>query len=504
MASTSTLASTALVSYDELKKHNHAADCWILVHSKVWNVSSFLDEHPGGSAIILRYAGGDATSAYDEVHAPSILEQTLEKGQLIGVIDVTTMPAKPAFGAAELSVAEDSGLSNPISKPRQRSKPPLHSMIAVHDFEDVARDVYSEKTYAFYSSAATDLISHRDNQESFRKVMLRPRVLRNVRNVSIRRSILGCESSVPFFVSPTAMARLAHSDGELAIARGCGSQGIILTVSSNASYPLSDIVEAGLPKQPFFLQLYVNSDRQKTTQLLRKARDLGVQAVFVTVDAPIPGKREADERLAAGNLSSPVSGAVAVNDKKGGGLGRVMAQYIDSTLCWKDLPWIREASGGLPIVLKGIQTAADARAAADHGVEGILLSNHGGRSLDTTQPALLTLLEIHRQCPEILDQLEIYVDGGIRRGTDILKALALGATAVGIGRPYLYSLAYGQEGVEHLTEILSDELESAMKLVGITDVDQAHPGLVNTARLEPLIRTGETHPWIRWRSRSKL
>lgn len=126
----------------------------------------------------------------------------------------------------------------------------------------------------------------------------------------------------------------------------------------------------------------MNSERHKTEELLRKAKELGVRAIFVTVDAPIPGKREADERISAGNLSSPVSGAVASNDKKGGGLGRVMAKYIDSTLCWDDLAWIRRVAG-LPIVLKGIQTASDARKAFEHEVEGIMLSNHGGRSLDT-------------------------------------------------------------------------------------------------------------------------
>jgi L-lactate dehydrogenase (cytochrome) len=141
-------------------------------------------------------------------------------------------------------------------------------------------------------------------------------------------------------------------------------------------------VEAGKPGQTFFLQLYVNSERSKTEALLNSARELGVKAIFVTVDAPIPGKREADERIAAQNISSGVSGAVATNDKKGGGLGRLMAKYIDPTLSWKDLAWIKRISG-LPLVLKGVQTAADARKAADHGVDAILLSNHGGRSLDT-------------------------------------------------------------------------------------------------------------------------
>ena len=247
----------------------------------------------------------------------------------------------------------------------------------------------------------------------------------------------------------------------------------------------------------------MNSDRSKTEELLRTAKKLGIKAIFVTVDAPVPGKREADERLAAGNVVAAISGAVATNDKKGGGLGRVMAKYIDANLTWGDLAWLREVSG-LPLVLKGIQTAADAVMAAEHGVEGIMLSNHGGRSLDTTQPAMLTLLELHRTCPWVFDKLEVYVDGGFSRGTDILKAVALGAVAVGIGRPWLYALNYGQEGVEQMCDILQDELETSMKLSGIKDVDQAHPGMVNTSALEPFIRSTDDHPWIRWKPRARL
>lgn len=224
---------------------------------------------------------------------------------------------------------------------------------------------------------------------------------------------------------------------------------------------------------------------------------------MVTVDAPVPGKREADERIAAENIVAPISGAIAENDKKGGGLGRVMAKYIDSTLCWEDLAWIKRVSG-LPLVLKGVQTAADAQKAVSYGVDGILLSNHGGRSLDTTQPALLTLLELHKCAPEVFSHLEVYVDGGFTRGTDILKAIALGATAVGIGRPWLYALSYGQEGVQHLCEILKDEMITSMKLSGITDVDEAHPGMVNTALLEPLVNKGEDHPWIKWQPKARL
>lgn len=455
----------------------------------------------------MRYAGGDLTESFDEVHAPSIVTKALRVEQCLGLIDPTSTPV-----AAEKVIQKTQAVLD-------SAKPPLHSLISVHDFEDVARQFFTAKAFAFFSSAATDLISYRANMQSHRQLLLRPRVLRNVQNVSLKRNILGIDSNAPFFVSPAAMARLAHPDGELAIARACGEQGIIQTVarspiyrmekvanksqiSSNASYPLAEVVAAGKPDQPFFFQLYVNSDRAKTEDLLRSARALGVKALQVTVDAPIPGKREADERIAAENLVSAVSGAVAENDKKGGGLGRVMAKYIDSTLSWEDLAWLKDVSG-LPIVLKGIQTAADAQKAVEYGAAAILLSNHGGRSLDTTQPAMLTLLELHKHAPEVFEHLEVYVDGGFTRGTDVIKALALGATAVGLGRPFLYALAYGQDGVEHLIEVLTDEIESTMKLAGITDVDQAHPGMVNTAMLEPLIR-GEAHPWIQWKPKANL
>jgi L-lactate dehydrogenase (cytochrome) len=184
--------------------------------------------------------------------------------------------------------------------------------------------------------------------------------------------------------------------------------------------------------------------------------------------------------------------------------GRLMGQYIDKTLSWEDIPWIKEASG-LPVVIKGVQSAADAQKALEYDVAGIFLSNHGGRSLDTAQPTLLTLLELHRICPEIIDSgLEIYIDGGITRGTDILKALCLGATAVGIGRPFLYSLCYGQEGVEHMISILRDELETSLRLVGVTDVERLHPGLVNTRDVDHLVESGEDHGWIKWRPKARL
>ncbi|KAF1960157.1 hypothetical protein CC80DRAFT_513804 [Byssothecium circinans] len=476
----------------EIQSHNSETDCWIAISNRVWDVTEFLSMHPGGPEVILKYAGQDATRAYEEVHAPSMLEETLAADRLID------------FETQSALVPQPTTVFQPVTQASITfQKPHLHSLISAADFQEVARHTLTPKAWAFYSSAATDLVTHGMNKSITRRIMLRPQVLRNVKTVSMKRKILGCESSAPFFISPAAMGRLAHPDGECALARSCANEDLIQCISSNASYPLSSIVNAGRENQPFFLQLYVNSDRSKTSELLKKAASYGIKAIMVTVDAPVPGKREADERIAAEDVASAISGAVASNDKKGGGMGRLMAQYVDKTLVWDDIQWIREVSG-LSVVLKGVQSAADAVKALEYKADGIMLSNHGGRSLDGAQPTLLLLLELHRVCPEIFDKMEVYIDGGFERGSDILKAISLGATAVGIGRPYLYSLNYSEEGVDHLTQILKDELETSMRLCGLTDIDQAHPGLVNTQDVDHLVSKSEEHPYIRWRPRAKM
>lgn len=224
---------------------------------------------------------------------------------------------------------------------------------------------------------------------------------------------------------------------------------------------------------------------------------------MITVDSAVPGKREADERLKADEgMVAPNSGGKARNDSKGGGLGRVMGAYLDPGLCWEDLSWIRSIVGpDMPLVLKGIMSAADAKMAVEAGMQGIVVSNHGGRNLDTAPASVLVLLELQRNAPEVFDKLEVFVDGGIRRGTDILKCLALGATAVGLGRQFLYSLNYGEEGVRHLVGLLRDELETTMRLMGITALEQIKRGSVNTQDIDHLVPPLEQDDW---RPKSRL
>lgn len=229
-----------------------------------------------------------------------------------------------------------------------------------------------------------------------------------------------------------------------------------------------------------------------------------MRGVFVTVDQPTPAKREADERIKAEAFTLP-SGPSSFNDSKGGGLGRVMGGFIDASFNWGDIKWLRQATT-MPIVLKGVSTTIDAMRAVEHGIDGIIIGNHGGRSLDTSTPSILSLLELRKTCPSIFDRIEVYFDGGIRRGTDVFKALCLGARAVGMGRHFLYAANYGSEGVEHLIEselrtsyfpqdviaddiivVIRDEFETTMKMMGCTDISQLHPGLLNTRDLDHMV-----------------
>lgn len=269
--------------------------------------------------------------------------------------------------------------------------------------------------------------------------------MRNVKDLDLSTTILGQHSPLPVFIAPAALAKLAHPDGESGLARGAGKTGIIQMVSSSASMTPEAISSSRVTEtQCQFYQLYVVSERHKTKDILHRVKQAGYKGLVVTVDSAVPGKRELDERYKARLISG--------SNEKPKPLGFMHGGWLTPSLCWDDLKWIREIWDG-PIAVKGIMTAEDALIAAQHGVQAIYLSNHGGRQLDTSPPSLMTLLEIRRYCPEIIEKVEIYLDGGFRRGNDVIKALALGARACGLGRPFMYALgAYGHEGVVRAVE----------------------------------------------------
>ncbi|KAH6880518.1 mitochondrial cytochrome b2-like protein [Thelonectria olida] len=475
-----------IVLQSEITSHNTPDDVWIVVNGIVYDLTEFAPDHPGGSEIIYQYAGHDATDEYNKFHAPSLIQKTLDKEHRVGSFDAST--ATDEWKSA--IVTDKSKVTTNTD-----AKPPLSDIINLYDFERVASTTLSNKAWAYISGASNDCLTRDANLSFLQRIWLRPAVMRDVGAVSTKTTLFGCNLDMPVYIAPTGTVRTAGEEGELALAKGAANTGIIHCISTPSSYPHEEVLDA--TPQHAFLQLYVNKDRQKSGDLVRRATATGkVKAIFVTVDLPVVSKREADER-AKNETSGPGK------DWKGAGLARQTGSFIDPTLNWNDISWLRRLTD-LPIVIKGIQRWEDAKLAMQRGCDGIVLSNHGGRAADTAPPSIVLLLELHRNCPEIFHKLTVLIDGGFRRGSDVVKAICLGASAVGIGRPFFYSVNYGQEGVEHAAEILKDEIETAMRLCGMTDlIKDASPDYVNTSDIDHHVIKGG-HPYARRRGHSKL
>ena len=351
---------------------------------------------------------------------------------------------------------------------------PLH----LDEFERVARDTLPALTYDFIAGGAEDERTVAANRAAFGRRVLRNRVLVDVTRRDLRTRLLGLELPHPILLAPTALHRVVHPEGERATARGAAAASALYTVSTATSTRLEDIA-AVAPDGLRWFQLYHLGEREASEALIRLAAETGHRAIVLTVDVPLLGRRERDLRNAFA-LPEGVSMAHAYEPAWApppADASRAWASPIASAnLTWDDLPWIRAAAGGLPLLLKGIVRGDDARRALDCGVDGIWLSNHGGRQLDgaiATCDAIADVVDAVRgACPVI-------IDGGIRRGTDIVKALALGADAVAIGRPQLYGLAAGgADGVRRVVDLLRAELDLAMALVGAPSLDALGPDLV--------------------------
>lgn len=481
-------------TFDEVQQHKSKESCWVILYGNVYDVTSFLPDHPGGSKIILQLAGADATEEYDPIHPPGTLEDSLPESAKLGKIDETTLPAEEKAPVEDGAAAEE-------------YIPTLDECLNLDDIEDLATKKISRKAWGYYYSAGDDLYSKTFNNTVYRNILLRPRIFVDCTNCDTSTTILGNKVSVPFFVSPAAMARLGHSDGEHGIAKAAAKFGAAQIISNNASQTPEQIIEGAAQDQVFGWQLYVQTERKKSEDMIARIHKLPqVKFICLTLDAPVPGKREHDERVKnvgsnlpvrsgvqSGSASKPTESSAPESDAEGisiggdGGVGKALFAGTAPDLTWKTtLPWLAKHTK-LPIILKGLQTHEDAYLASLHApqVAGIILSNHGGRALDTAPPAIHTLLEIRKYCPEVLDKIEVYVDGGIKRGTDVVKALALGAKAVGLGRAPLFGNgAGGQAGVERVFEILKAETETAMRLLGVEKVEELGPQHVNARAVE--------------------
>jgi 4-hydroxymandelate oxidase len=335
--------------------------------------------------------------------------------------------------------------------------------INVWDYERLAEEALDEASFGYFSGGSGDEHTVRANVEAFDRWRLRPRVLVDVGDVSSATTVLGVDVSMPIITAPVAYQRMAHPEGEVAVARGAGRAGTIVCLSSFSTSSPASVAE-GAGEAPRWFQLYWHPDRGVTKAMLEQAKEAGFSAVILTVDLPVLGRRERD--LRTGFALSP-DYRMEVYASALGDLGVVTpagaATLVDPRLTWRDLDWLHDTAG-LPVIAKGILTAEDALLAVDHGCRGVVVSNHGGRQLDRSVASLDALPEV---AEAVAGRAEILMDGGIRRGTDVAIALALGACAVLVGRPIVWGLAVGgADGVHHVLELLRDELLLALALLG--------------------------------------
>lgn len=389
----------------------------------------------------------------------------------MGAVDMTTMKKEEKEESPEEKERQE----------RIKKMPPLEACYNLKDFEAVARHVMKKPAWAYYSSGADDEITMRENHSAYHKIWFRPKVLVDVEKVDLTTTMLGTKVDIPFYVTATALGKLGHPEGEVVLTRAAKKHNVVQMIPTLASCSFDEIVDAKEGNQVQWLQLYVNKDREITKKIVQHAEKRGCKGLFITVDAPQLGRREKDMRSKFDDSGSSVQSTSGSAVDRSQGAARAISSFIDPSLCWKDIPWFQSITK-MPIILKGVQRVEDVLRAIEIGVDGVVLSNHGGRQLDFARSGIEILAEVMPVLRErgLQDKIEIFVDGGVRRATDIIKAIALGAKGVGIGRPFLFAMsAYGLPGVDHAMQLLKDEMVMNMRLIGAAKVEDLDPTMLD-------------------------
>lgn len=314
-----------------MRKHNTSQSCWVILNGQVYDVTTFLSLHPGGAASILAVAGTDATRLFTPIHAPGVLA-TLPPECHLGPVNPSTVPATIL---TEEEAAEDARIA------AQRALlPPAESFLLLSDFEEWAERVLSNAAWSYYASAADSESTHAENVASWGRYFFRPRVLRDITKGNLKTSVCGTEMDMPVYISPAAMARLGHPDGEVNLTRAAGAYGIVQAISINASCPLDEILAARKEGQRVWFQIYLNKDREKSVELLKKVEESGVAAVIFTVDVAWQSKRTLDRRAKTA-LAPPPSNEGSEKGTQGEGVAAAISGYQDSHLVWEDIDFIR-------------------------------------------------------------------------------------------------------------------------------------------------------------------
>ena len=455
------------ITLDEVEKHNTPEDLWIAVDGKVYDMTKYHKEHPGatGPDIIIKNAGTDATQGFMKAkHSPKAMG--IRDGLCIGTL-------------------------------QRNLKSELAKVYNCDDMQKRAEQLLTPGALAYYDAGAEDLTSRKEALECWdRDWRLRPRNFIDVSDVTTETTVLGHTLKVPIMAAPTALLKMGHPDGEAAVARGCEMMGVGNCLSTTASLSIEDVAAAS-PGCYRWFQLYVYKDHEKTKRLVQRADKEGYSAICLTVDLPVLGNRTSLKRIGfkvpkefkMANVVGEKETEKDKEDEKKSGVSlkdpgdraAYVSKLYDQSLTLELLTWIGTLTD-LPIVVKGVLRGDSAALAAAHpNCRGIIVSNHGGRQLDNCLAPLTALPDVVKRVNEVniqrakqgLEPVEVYVDGGIKRGRDIFKALALGAKAVLLGRPMIYGMAVGGElGVARTVELLRDELKTCMQLGGAQTVAQ--------------------------------
>ena len=352
----------------------------------------------------------------------------------------------------------------------------MEQLLTLDDAERLAEQVVSPEAWSYIVGGAGDERTLRWNREAYSRFRLRPRVLVDVSNVTTETTVLGTTVSLPALVAPMAMQQIAHEEGEVAMARGASAAETLMCLSTVATATPAEVAAAA-PNAPRWLQIYVFQDRAVSDDVIAQALENGFTALVLTADLPVYGIRHRETRTGFEPPEEDMPAIVAARARGWDDQEHHSLALLESGLEWDYVTELRER-WKVPVIVKGLVTAEDAIFACDHGASGVVVSNHGGRQLDGAIASLEALPEV---VEAVGDRAEVFVDGGVRRGSDVVMALALGARAVLVGRPAMYGLAWrGAEGVAQVLEILREETENALALLGCRS-----PGEVTAAHIKP-------------------
>ncbi|PHH91393.1 hypothetical protein CDD83_648 [Cordyceps sp. RAO-2017] len=351
--------------------------------------------------------------------------------------------------------------------PTAGRRPDLSSIVSLPDFDAAARSALPLENYTYYRNGAAGEWSYRNNLEVFRRFSLRPRVLNDISNVenTLSTTILGYNFSAPFYISACARGELAHPEAESNFVKAAAAQNLLYMPALFASKTIEQIAADKAQDQVVFQQLYLTGNETADDELIKRTEDSGAKAIVFTIDSAADGNRHRAARFGVGSADSDYSNFTA----RLHAYGRVALTSDSSSLQWAFFAKLK-ARTTLPIILKGIMTVEDAKLAVCHNASAIVLSNHGGRQLDGAPSALEVALEIRQEASYIFDSIEVFADGGVRYGVDILMLLSLGVKAVGIGRPFMYANMYGQEGVDKAINLMKHEMALDAGNLGVADI----------------------------------